>query len=279
VKRWKKHDVMPGDERELRSLTSDLEDVHHETLPSMRASLEAWRDSDPMVGDGLSALVATPTSRRLFLIGGGALLGGLALVGTGGAGGITSAAARTRAGVPAQMNGGGQKLTGDLAVVGLAAALENLAVGTYQAGIDAATAGKLGAVPPAVVEFATVAQQHHRDHAAAWNGVLTGAGKMPVTGVDLTVKKSVDKAFAKVTDVGGLATLALDLENVASATYLAAIDGVKSKPGIQTAATIQPVELQHAAILLFVLGEYPVPDAFATQTGARPATDKIGAPA
>ena len=87
----------------------------------------------------------------------------------------------------------------------------------------------------------------------------------------------MDSAFGQVTDVGGLATLALDLENVASATYLAAIDGVKSKPGIQTAATIQPVELQHAAILLFVLGEYPVPDAFAKQTGARSPSDKIGA--
>jgi hypothetical protein len=176
------------------------------------------------------------------------------------------------------MNGSsGQKLTGDLAVVGLAAGLENLAVATYQAGIDAATAGTLGTVPPAVVEFATTAQRHHQDHADAWNGVLTGAGKKAVTGVDLTVKKSVDRAFAQVTDVPGLARLALDLENVASATYLAAIDGVKSKPGIQTAATIQPVELQHAAVLLFVLGEYPVPDAFAKQTGARPATDKIGA--
>ena len=84
--------------------------------------------------------------------------------------------------------------------------------------------------------------------------MLTGAGKKAVTGIDLTVKRSVDKAFAEVTDVPGLARLALDLENVASATYLAAIDGVKSRPGIQTAATIQPVELQHAAILNFRAG-------------------------
>jgi hypothetical protein len=188
-----------------------------------------------------------------------------------------SAAARTRGAGVVAARAGGQRLSGDLAVVGLAAALENLAVATYQAGIDAATAGKLGAVPPAIVTFATTAQGHHRDHADAWNGVLTGAGKQAVTGVDLTVKQAVDTAFAKVTDVPGLARLALDLENVASATYLAAIDGVKSKPGIQTAATIQPVELQHAAILLFVLGDYPVPDAFAQQDGARTTSDKIGA--
>jgi hypothetical protein len=159
----------------------------------------------------------------------------------------------------------------------LAASLENLAVATYQAGIDAATAGKLGAVPPAVVTFATTAQSHHKDHAQAWNGVLTGAGKQAVTGVDLTVKKGVDGAFAQVKDVPGLAKLALTLEMGAAATYLAAIDGVTSKPGIATAATIQPVEMQHAAILNFLLGQYPVPDTFAQQDGARTTSDKIGA--
>ena len=165
--------------------------------------------------------------------------------------------------------GSGQKLTGDLAVVALAAALENLAVGTYQAAIDAVTDGKLTDVPPAVVTFAQPRRAQHKDHAAAWNGVLTGAGKKAITGVDLTVKKSVDKAFAKVKDVPGLAMLALDLENVAAATYLAAIDVVKSPAGIKTAASIEPVELQHAAILNFLLGQYPVPDAFAKSTGAR----------
>ena len=107
--------------------------------------------------------------------------------------------------------------------------------------------------------------------------MLTGAGKKAVTGVDLTVKKSVDTAFAQVKDVRGLAKLALGLENVAAATYLAAIDVVKTPAGIKTAATIQPVEMQHAAILNFVLGEYPVPDAFAKTDGARTTKDKIGA--
>ena len=98
--------------------------------------------------------------------------------------------------------------------------------------------------------------------------MLSGAGKPAVTGVDTTVKTGVvDPAFAKVTDVAGLANLALELENVAAATYL---NGDRRDPGArpasQTAATIQPVELQHAAILNFVLGKYPVPDSF----GRRP---------
>jgi len=36
------------------------------------------------------------------------------------------------------------------------------------------------------------------------------------------------------------------------------------------------VEMQHAAILNFVLGQDPVPDAFAKTDGSRPVTDVVG---
>jgi hypothetical protein len=69
-------------------------------------------------------------------------------------------------------------------------------------------------------------------------------------------------ALGAVTTVGGLANLALDLENQAAETYLFAEGNVSSAGGIATAASIAPVESMHAAILLFILGEYPVPDTF-----------------
>ena len=72
------------------------------------------------------------------------------------------------------------------------------------------------------------------------------------------------------------ATLALSLENGAAATYLTAIDAVKSPAGIKVAATIQPVEMQHAAVLNFLLGQYPVPDTFAKMDDTRTTSDKIG---
>ena len=261
-------------ERELRSLTADVNDAHFDTLPAMHETARAEFASVLYdVSDGAARLVNTPTSRRGFLLGAGALLGGVVVASQGMK--MAGAGASTGRVLPAGVRRA-EKLTGDLAVVALAAALENLAVGTYQAGIDAATAGKLGAVPPAVVEFAVTAQKHHKEHAAAWNGVLTGAGKSAVTGVDTTVKTEIDKQFALVKDVPGLAKLALSLEDVAAATYLAAIDVVKAPAGIQTAATIEPVELQHAAILNFLLGQYPVPNSFTPQTGARPVSDMIG---
>lgn len=97
-----------------------------------------------------------------------------------------------------------------------------------------------------------------------------------VTGIDKTVQDAVvAPAFAQVKDAGGLAKLALVLENAAAATYLEAISVVSAPAGIKTAATIEPVELQHAAILNFVLGNYPVPDSFTKMDGARPLSDVI----
>lgn len=265
-----RHDPIEISERELRSMTTDLDDMHRATLPVMQEALAEWAELNHQVRTGIARV--TP-SRRGFLLGAGVALGGIALAACGSSSRSSSNTAATT--TPTTVAGGG-KLTGDLAVVALAAGLENLAAQTYGAGITAATAGKLGAVPPAVVDFAKTVQAQHVEHAAAWNAVLAGANQPKVTGVDKTVQDEVvAPAFAKVTDAAGLAALALELENVAAATYLEAISVVSAPAGIKTAATIEPVELQHAAILSFVLGKYPVPDTFTKMDGARPLTDVI----
>ena len=179
----------------------------------------------------------------------------------------TGSAAAVKAG------GEGQALSGDLQVVAMAASLENTAIATYMAGIKAATAGKLGTVPPAVVTFAETAMAQHQDHQKAWNAVLTSAGKQPVTAVDPVIQPTVSAALGKVTNVTGLAQLALLLEDTAGQTYQNGLSVIKSSAGIKTAASIQPVEFQHAAILLFVLGKYPVPSAFTGVSLARPPSD------
>jgi Ferritin-like domain len=262
-------------EHDLRSMTADLDEMHRSTLPVMKEALAEWAELHHELRSGAARV---SPSRRGFLMGAGVALGGLALAACGSSSkSSTPAAVSTSTPTSGTPTTGSGKLTGDLAVVALAASLENLAVQTYAAGISAATAGKLGTVPPAVVTFAQTAKSHHTQHAAAWNAVLAGANKTAVTGVDTTVKTAVvDPAFSRVKDVGGLAKLALQLENVAAATYLEAISVVTAPAGIKTAATIEPVELQHAAILSFVLGDYPVPDAFTKVDDARPLTDAIG---
>lgn len=248
-------------EAELLGLTRDVDEMHRATLPKMQDAISELSD-----GQG--------TSRRNFLFGAAGLGAGAVLIAACGSDKSESSASSV-ASTGAQSSGSG--LTGDLAIAALAASLENLAVNTYQAGLDAATAGKLGAVPPAVATFATTVQSHHKDHAAAWNSILTGAGKTAVSGIDQTVQDAVvTPGFAQVKNVADLAKFALGLEDVAAATYLNGIqNAIQDVGAIRIAASIQPVEMQHAAILHFVLGEYPVPDPFAKIEGARGLDDVI----
>jgi hypothetical protein len=258
-------------EHELVAMTTAMDEIHHETLPKMQEAATEWVETN-RESTRKDAGRRGP-GRRTFLLGASGVLGGLVLAAcgssskTGSSGNLAGGSSTTAPTVPG--------LTGDLAVAALAASLENLAVNTYQAAID--NAAKLG-VPPAVATFAVTAQSHHKQHAAAWNSILTGAGKPAVTGVDQTVKTAVvDPGFAAVKSVPDLAKFALGLENVAAATYLNGIQNVLQDNGaIKIAASIQPVEMQHAAILNFVLGTYPIPDSFAKVDGARGPSDTIG---
>ncbi len=150
----------------------------------------------------------------------------------------------------------------DLDIVEFAAGLEVLAVGTYKAALDAATANKLGPVPPAVAEFVKTAMGHHQEHLDALNGALRAGARDEVNKPNAKLKPTVDAEFAKVKDVGGAANLALMLETIAADTYLAAIPKLESDDGKKLAASIQAVDQQHRSILLFALGQYPVPETF-----------------
>jgi hypothetical protein len=189
---------------------------------------------------------------------------------TAGATPTTAGATPTTAGATPTTAGAGATTTldttggsVDVKVANLAAGLEVLAVGTYKAALDAATAGKLGAVPPAVAEFVTTAMKQHQMQLDAWNKVITGAGGTAVTAPNATLKPTVDGEFAKVTDITGAAKLALQLEEIAAATYNHAQSVLTDKDAIKLAGSIQIIDAQHAAILHFVLGEYPVQDVFA----------------
>jgi hypothetical protein len=171
----------------------------------------------------------------------------------------------------------------------MAASLENLGVFAYNAGLQAASAGKLGTVPPAIATFAQTAMAQHKAHAQAWNSALTAAGKPAVTTTDPALTPTVQAKFAQVTDVTGLAELALLIENIAAQTYQNGIAVLSSSQAVAIAATIQPVEMQHSAILYYALGRYPgiqgtasnsyatgTPLAFNPVSLARPPSDYSG---
>jgi hypothetical protein len=268
-------------ERELGALTRQLDEMHHdEAMPSMNRAVEEW-SAQIKEGRPEQAAQHRVASRRTFLMGAGALgAGGLIFAACGSSKPHSTGASGSTSGTGSPSTSSSSGSGSDLQVAAMAASLENLAVFAYTAGISAAQAGKLGKVPPAVVTFATTAKSQHSDHASAWNAVLKSAGKPAVTVTDPAVTPMVKAAFAKVTDITGLAMLALELENVAAQTYQNGVAVLKSTQAISTAATIQPVEMQHAAILYYVLGKYPgyqsssgQPQAFNGTQLARPPSD------
>ena len=248
----KRKEVFSGTEHELNAMTRDLDQLHNDVgMPAMEAGIAKMIDT-------MGSPLRSSTSRRTFLMGtGAAIAGGAALATMGGlAPSLAGAAVRpTRAIRAAAFPPAGLK--GDLAVAAVAASLENLAVFAYSAGLAAATAGKLGAVPPAVATFATTVKGQHTQHAAAWNGVLKANHKAAVTVTNPTLTPTVQADFAKVTDIAGLAELALTLETIAAETYQAETSMLKSSAAIGLSSSIQPVEMQHIAILYYVLGMYP----------------------
>jgi hypothetical protein len=251
-------EVMAISEHELTVMTSDLEQIHHDVgVPAMDRAVKEWTER-------------SRTSRRGFLIGAGAVAGGALLAAC--SSGSSSSTTTTSGGAGA----GATKLTGDLAVAALAASLENLAVAAYGDVLAAAGANKLGTVPPAVATFATTVKDQHTQHAQAWNSAITAAGHSAITTPDPVLTPVITADFKRVTDVTGAAKLALMLEDVAAATYQSAIGAVKATSSVKVAASIQPVEMQHAAILNFVLGQYPVPNAFSPLMDARPLSDYTG---
>jgi Ferritin-like domain len=158
----------------------------------------------------------------------------------------------------------------DMKTAALAAGLEIVAVGAYQAALDAATAGSLGKVPPAGAAYVTTAMAHHQAHRDRWNELLQGAGAPIVTAPNATLQRTVEQRLGRMKSFRTAALLARDLEETAAATYLAAIPTLEGKDAIGLAGSIQVVDMQHVAILNFVLGEYPVPDVFArTKRAAR----------
>jgi hypothetical protein len=253
AKRRSKAPEMAISERELNAMTSELDMLHKETFPGVSKTLEEFSAN-------LSHLATkAPTDRRSFLagLGGLAVVGGLAACSSAKTSSSSSSSAPGSAVAPTA-----SKYTGDLKVVALAAALENLAVTAYQGALTMAGQNKLGAVPPAVATFVTTAMAQHKDHAQAWNSVLAKANLPIITGAPLTITGSQVAILTAATSVPDVAKLALNLENAAAQTYTFAAANVSDSAGIMTAATIQPVETMHAAILNFVLGQYPVPVSF-----------------
>lgn len=254
-------------EAQLRAMTADMDEMHRATFPRMYAALT---DVGASVRRRLQVRPATDVaglgrSRRRLLLTGGGLVAGSALLSACGGDDETAAPPPAAEPPPAPDGssdgsaGGG----GDAMSLKLNASLENLAVFAYTSALEAAPKGKFGKkVPPAVAEFAKTAMSQHDEHAQAFNAALEKAGEQPFTEPTPALAGPITQMFEKVDSIPGLAMLALTLENTAAATYVKQMEELSSADALSAVATIAPVERQHAAILSYILGEYPIPDTF-----------------
>lgn len=236
---------------EIARMTRDLDQLHHDA--GMPAMFEAVAE----LTDAIRVGPLKATDRRTFLLGSGGFVAGAGiLVALGSRPGVAAAAPSTSLSAAARAKPD-TGLSGDLAIAAVAASVENLAIHTYQTAAKAAGTGKFGTVPPAIGTFITTVVSQHQQHAAAWNSLLTAANKKAVTTSDPALTPTVNKALGQANSLTDVAKLALTLENTAAQTYQAEASKLKSAKAVAVAATIQPVEMQHAAILYYVLGEYP----------------------
>ncbi len=208
--------------------------------------------------------VGSSASRRAVLLGG---LGSLGALGASACGGGRTRAEPPR---PAATSDPGATISqaADLQWAALGAALENLAVRAYAAVDGRAQQGVYGPVPAAVSRYLAAAAQQHREHALAWNELLNRAARPVVTGTPLTsAAGSLDAVDATQTVLAAM-KVAGALESAAAATYLQVVGTAADTEVITLAATLAPVEAQHAAVLGLLLGTSPSPGTFLTTSSA-----------
>ena len=260
----RKKNQMECSEAELNAMTAEMDEMHRATFPQMQEMLADFGSS-----------LRGRASRRSFLAGSGVVLSGFALAACGGSDDTTSGSSSGSSSTAESSSSpsGDGDAAADRAGLATNASLENLAVFAYDSALKAAPSGKFGTVPPAVATFAMTAMKQHAEHAKAFNAALVNAGGTEFTDPDPALAGPITEAFTALKDLPGLAKLALTLEQTATQTYTKQMGEFKSKEALALVATIAPVEHQHAATLLYVLGEYPVPDTFIKTDLARPSSD------
>jgi hypothetical protein len=143
---------------------------------------------------------------------------------------------------------------GDQRGIALCAALSALAASLYSGAVLAANDGRLGQVPAVVTSFLSGAGAQHTEHAAAWNALLTAAGRPAVVGTPLSVETERRATLGRAAAPTDLLSFAVDVEASVGATVLARAGEFTDSGAAALAATVAPVASMHGATVAFLLG-------------------------
>jgi len=232
---------MQFDERGLGELLEQSEDVHADAMRSSAEHLDEFveigrerrmkGEIDPAEGREYAQQNHDALRRGLVGVGATAGIGAALLAMTAS---VANAATAT-----------------DVQILQTNESIENLAVATYATALTLPFIG--GATANGVVKaFVTKTRMQHMQHAAAFAGAIATLHGKKQTAADPALLKVVNKAKPGLTSAAKVVALAIELEDGAAQTYVAATSALRNASARKVTASIMGVEAQHVAILLAV---------------------------
>jgi len=143
----------------------------------------------------------------------------------------------------------GSNTSGD---AGINAFAQSVELALAQAYAELASSGKV--TTPDAVDATKAFAAHHQDHAAAL-GALAASRATSIPNGRLAAMFAVRVRDAS--DERAALHVALALENEAASTYLFALGSLEATAALQLAASILPVESQHAVVLASLVDQAP----------------------
>lgn len=168
--------------------------------------------------------------------------------------GFAVSAAALLAGMELPVLGADKK--GDVKIANVALNLEHQAIAAYTVGAGT------GLLSGPTLDAAKLFLGQHQAHRDALIGVIKKFGGTPIEAKkDAKEYPAIAAAVPKIKSGNDILEFALTLEAEAASAYLGVLTSFSEKSLIPVLAGIAADEAQHAAILRFVLGKNPCPDA------------------
>ncbi len=149
----------------------------------------------------------------------------------------------------------------DLDVLNYALTLEHFEATLYKVVVDS---GKLQGRDQ---QYVSLFGQHEQAHVDAVTATINKLGGTPVQKGEYNLPELTDRAMI----LGLLATV----EQVGVSAYLGAAGFIQNKDILAAAASIMQVEGRHTALIRYLLGQTPVPDAFVAPLTPAEVLDKV----
>ena len=143
----------------------------------------------------------------------------------------------------------GSNTSGDAGINAFAQGVELALVAAYA---ELASSGKVAT--PDAVQATNAFAAHHQEHAAALGAL---AGNRATSAPNRRLATMFAARVRGAPDERATLRVALSLENEASSTYLFALGSLEATDALQVAASILPVESQHAVVLAALVNEAP----------------------